>query len=57
MKNKGSVFVGLFVLIVFLLFCYGCYLKLGEEADKIREMDKIQAEKHAQKKAQEYLNK
>lgn len=30
MQNKGYVFMSVFALIVFLLVCHGCYLKLGD---------------------------
>ena len=57
MKNKGSVFMGVFVLIIFLLVCYGCYLKMGEMADQVREQDRRQAEKYIQEKDAKRLTK
>lgn len=36
MKNKGSVLIGIFALIVFLLVCHGCYLKM---CDTVEEYD------------------
>ena len=48
MKNKGCVWAGILVLFAFLLLCYGGCLKMGEMADKVKEQDRRQAEKHMQ---------
>lgn len=57
MKNKGYVFMGVFSLIIFLFVCYGCYLKMGEMADQVKEQDRRQTEKYIQEKEEKRLNK
>lgn len=53
MKNKGSVFIGIFVLIAFLLICYGCVVTIKQQAGKIEAYDKAKAEERNKARAAE----